>query len=46
MRAAGWLSLHGDPRTTAAFGLLRGLAIGYVALAVVHLRLCIALPGL
>ncbi|MGP0064502.1 MAG: sigma 54-interacting transcriptional regulator, partial [Isosphaeraceae bacterium] len=42
MRAAGWLSLHGDPRTTAAFGLVRGLAIGYVALAVVYFGFCVA----
>jgi transcriptional regulator with GAF, ATPase, and Fis domain len=42
MRAAGWLSLHGDSRTTAAFGLVRGLAIGYVALAVVYFGFCVA----
>ena len=42
MRAAGWLSLHGDSRTTAAFGLVRGLAIGYVALAVVIFGFCVA----
>ena len=41
MRAAGWLSLHGDPRTTAAFGLVRGLSIGYVGLAVVVFGVCV-----
>ena len=42
MRTAGWFSLHGDPRTTLAFGLVRGLAIGYVVLAVVIFGFCIA----
>ncbi len=43
MRAAGWFARHGDPSpTTTAFGLVRGLAIGYVALAAVYFGLCVA----
>ena len=42
MWSAGWYSLHGDPRTVAAFGLVRGLSLGYVALAAVIFGFCVA----
>src|SRR5262249_20648487 len=41
MRAAGWLSQLGDPRTTDAFGLVRTLALIYVGLAALMFGLCI-----
>jgi DNA-binding NtrC family response regulator len=41
MRTAGWLSLHGDPMTTRAFGIVRSLALGYVGLAAGIFGLCI-----
>src|SRR5437773_9350019 len=33
MLTARWLALHRDPWTAKAFGVVRGLALGYVGLA-------------
>jgi hypothetical protein len=41
MRLAGWWSLRGDPMTPAAFGVVRGLALGYVGLAFAVFLVCV-----
>ncbi len=41
MRLGGWLSLRGDPMTPVAFGVVRGLALGYVGLAFAVFLVCV-----
>jgi transcriptional regulator with GAF, ATPase, and Fis domain len=45
MRLAGWLSLQGHPMTTTAFGVVRGLSLGYVGLAFAIFLVCVMCLG-